>query len=58
MRYDTGNILNDSTKAWISVSKQEASDWIGGSAENRRDHIATKFISTFEKFQYHWLCIL
>ncbi|MCB2013445.1 MAG: TonB-dependent receptor [Sphingobium sp.] len=44
-RYDTGRILGDTTKAWISISHQEASDWINGSAENERDHIAAKFES-------------
>ncbi|MEZ5655416.1 MAG: TonB-dependent receptor [Sphingobium sp.] len=44
-RYDTGRILGDTTKAWISISHQEATDWVNSSAENERDHIAAKFES-------------
>ncbi len=45
-RYDTGLFLNDTTKAWISVSSQSATDWQEGSAQNERDHIAAKFQSS------------
>lgn len=44
-RYDTGRILGDSTKAWVSISHQEATDWVNSAAENKRDHIAAKFES-------------
>ena len=49
-RFDTGLILNDTTKAWISLSHTEASDWHAQSAQNRRDHIAAKFESDFGMF--------
>ncbi|MCB1646939.1 MAG: TonB-dependent receptor [Pseudomonadales bacterium] len=49
VRYDTGEILPD-TFAWISVSHQEATDWVNGSAENVRDHYAAKIRSDFTDF--------
>lgn len=51
-RYDTGLFLNDTTKAWISLSHQEATDWMEGSAENKRDHFAAKIMS--EQFGWDW----
>lgn len=45
VRYDTGRILGDTTRAWFSFSTQTASDWMEGSAENERDHVAMKVIS-------------
>jgi hypothetical protein len=48
-RYDTGNL--NGTRAWISVSRQEATDFIEGSAQNERDHAAAKFISDFAKLR-------
>ena len=42
-RFDTGALLDGQLRAWISASHQEASDWIGGSAQNWRDHCALKF---------------
>lgn len=44
VRYDTGEIAKD-TYAWISASSSENSDWIDQTAENKRDHLAAKFIS-------------
>ncbi len=44
LRYDTGTFAGD-TRAWVSVSTQEASDWVDEVAENERDHIAAKLIS-------------
>jgi iron complex outermembrane receptor protein len=44
LRYDTGTFAGD-TRAWFSVSRQEASDWVNGAAENERDHIAAKLVS-------------
>ena len=41
-RYDTGLFLNDTTKAWISFSRQTATDWMEGSAESERTHFAAK----------------
>ena len=43
-RFDTGTFLGGAAKAWISYSHQEATDWIGGSAQNHRDNFAGKFI--------------
>ncbi len=45
VRYETGEIFKD-TYAWVSMSSQESSDFIDQSAENTRDHVALKFIST------------
>ena len=45
VRYETGEILPE-TYAWLSVSSTENSDWIQQAAENTRDHIAAKLIST------------
>ena len=44
-RYDTGLIMDNTTRAWLSVSHNEATDWMEGSAQNERDHVAGKFIS-------------
>ncbi|MDP5052311.1 MAG: TonB-dependent receptor, partial [Congregibacter sp.] len=44
LRYDTGTFAGD-TRAWISASTQEASDWVNGAAQNERDHIAAKLVS-------------
>ncbi|NCP63784.1 MAG: TonB-dependent receptor [Paraglaciecola sp.] len=44
VRYDTGEFAKDSY-AWISVSSSQNSDWIDETAENKRDHLAAKFIS-------------
>lgn len=43
-RVDTGRFAGD-TRAWISASHQSASDWVNGSAENERDHLAAKLVS-------------
>lgn len=45
VRYDTGRILNDTTRLWISGNHNEATDWLEGSAQNERDHLAAKFIT-------------
>lgn len=46
-RYDTGRILNETTRAWFSFNHNEATDWMEGSAQNERDHFAAKFITEF-----------
>lgn len=43
-RFDTGLLMGGLVKAWISYSHQEATDWIGGAAQNHRDNFAGKFI--------------
>lgn len=45
VRYETGELSKD-TYAWLSVSSSENSDWVQQSAQNTRDHIAGKIIST------------
>ena len=44
VRFDTG-VFAGNTRAWFSLSHQNASDWINGAAENERDHAAAKLIS-------------
>ncbi|MCB1669960.1 MAG: TonB-dependent receptor [Gammaproteobacteria bacterium] len=57
-RYDSGRILNDSSRLWVSFNHNEASDWMEGSAQNQRDHFAGKFISELNNFTltgyYSW----
>ncbi|MEQ8485474.1 MAG: TonB-dependent receptor [Pseudomonadales bacterium] len=45
-RFDSGALFGTETYAWISVSRQQASDWANGAAENERDHLAAKFVSS------------
>lgn len=42
-RYDSGMV--GQTSFWISASHQEATDWMEGSAQNRRDHFAAKIVT-------------
>jgi outer membrane receptor for Fe3+-dicitrate len=49
-RFDTGRILNDSTVAWVSYNHNEATDWVEGSAQNERDHVAGKFVTSLERY--------
>lgn len=46
LRYDTGTFA-ENTKAWISYSNQQATDWITETAENEREHIAAKLLATY-----------
>ncbi|MBU2877678.1 TonB-dependent receptor [Aliiglaciecola lipolytica] len=46
VRYETGEIAKD-TYAWFSVSSSSNTDWVNQSAENTRDHIAAKIISSY-----------
>lgn len=43
--YDTGTVLEESTRLFVSASHQEATDWVNNAAENDRDHLAAKLIS-------------
>lgn len=43
-RYDTGE-FNENTRAWVSLSHFENTDWIDQSAINERQHIAGKVVS-------------
>lgn len=47
LRYDTGLVLSN-TRAWVSYSSQDATDWDTGTAENEREHFAAKLISSFD----------
>ncbi|MEM6775360.1 MAG: TonB-dependent receptor, partial [Pseudomonadota bacterium] len=48
LRFDTGTFAGN-TRAWLSASHQNASDWINGAAENERDHFAAKLVSEFDR---------
>lgn len=45
VRYDTPQLFGDTTAAWISASTQDSTDFIDGTAQQHRDHIASKVIS-------------
>ncbi|WP_166424167.1 TonB-dependent receptor [Paraglaciecola sp. 20A4] len=44
VRYETGEIAAD-TYAWFSASTSENTDWVTQTAENKRDHLAAKFMT-------------
>ena len=47
MRVDTGPLFGrDETRAWIAAVRQEATDWVEGSARNEREHVAAKLVSS------------
>jgi outer membrane receptor for Fe3+-dicitrate len=46
LRYDTGYLFDSDMRAWFSISHQYATDWVNASAENERDHIAAKFMTS------------
>ena len=46
LRVDTGPLLGGKTHSWISAIRQESSDWVQGSAQNEREHVAAKLVST------------
>ena len=50
-RYDTGRMLNDTTRAWVSFNHNEATDWMEGSAQNERDHMAAKFVTEMDSYK-------
>ena len=45
MRVDTGPLFGGETRAWIAAVRQEATDWVQGSARNEREHVAAKLVS-------------
>jgi len=57
-RYDSGRILDETTRLWVSFNHNEASDWMEGSAQNERDHFAGKFITELNNYTitgyYSW----
>ncbi len=46
MRIDTGPLFGRETRAWIAAVRQEATDWVEGSARNEREHVAAKLVSS------------
>ena len=46
MRVDTGPLFRGETRAWIAAVRQEATDWVEGSARNEREHLAAKLVSS------------
>ena len=46
---DSGEIL-PGTRAWLSVSRTDSSDFFEGSAENEREHVSAKIVSEQEFF--------
>ncbi len=51
-RYDSGLLGDNTTKFWISLSTQSATDHVNGASENERDHIAAKLQT--EQFGIEW----
>ena len=45
-RVETGSIFGGTTRAWIAAIRQEATDWMEGSARNEREHVAAKIVSS------------
>ncbi len=45
MRVDTGPLRGGATRAWVAGVRQEATDWVHGSATNEREHLAAKLVS-------------
>ena len=46
MRVDTGPLFGRETRAWVAAVRQEATDWVQGSARNEREHVAAKLVSS------------
>ena len=46
MRVDTGPLFGRDTRAWVAAFRQEAADWVEGSARNEREHVAAKLVSS------------
>ena len=46
LRIDTGPLFGRDTRAWIAAVRQEATDWVQGSARNEREHVAAKLVSS------------
>ena len=46
LRVDTGPLFGRDTRAWIAAVRQEATDWVEGSARNEREHVAAKLVSS------------
>ena len=46
MRVDTGPLFGRETRAWVAAVRQEATDWVQGSARNEREHVGAKLVSS------------
>ena len=47
VRIDTGSLFgSEETRAWFAAIRQEATDWVEGSAQNEREHVAAKLVSS------------
>ncbi len=47
MRIDSGPLFWKKAQGWMTAIHQEGTDWMQGSAQNEREHVAAKLISTF-----------
>ena len=45
-RVETGSLFGGTTRAWVAAIRQEATDWMEGSARNEREHVAAKIVSS------------
>ncbi|MXX73119.1 MAG: TonB-dependent receptor [Gemmatimonadetes bacterium] len=45
-RVETGTLFGGTTRAWVAAIRQEATDWMEGSARNEREHFAAKVVSS------------
>ena len=45
-RVETGSLFGGTTRAWVAAIRQEATDWMEGSARNEREHIAARLVSS------------
>ena len=43
-RVETGSLFGGPTRAWVAAIRQEATDWMEGSARNEREHFASKVV--------------
>ena len=45
-RVETGPLFGGTMRAWVAAIRQEATDWMEGSARNEREHVAAKIVSS------------
>ena len=43
-RVETGSLFGGAVRAWAAAMRQEATDWMEGSARNEREHVAAKIV--------------
>lgn len=51
MRVDTGPLFDRETYAWLSAGRQTATDWVQGAAQNEREHLAAKVVSSHGRLE-------